>query len=54
MAWEAFAGTPDAVALGRMGFGTGIHAATRPAARFYGQQDAHRVHGRMHMEFRVH
>ena len=24
-----------------------------PAARFYGSQDALRVHGRMHMEFRV-
>jgi hypothetical protein len=24
-----------------------------PAERFYSQQDAHRVHGRMHMEFRV-
>ncbi|MGC2783225.1 MAG: hypothetical protein WA397_05185 [Roseiarcus sp.] len=25
-----------------------------PAVRFYSQQDAHRVHGRMHMEFRLH
>lgn len=39
-------GGQDRVWYGR----TRSHA---PAERFYGPQDAHRVHGRMHMEFRV-
>ncbi len=32
-------------------YGQAHHHA--PAARFYSPQDAHRVRGRMHMEFRV-
>ena len=42
---------PGSAAQGRVWYG---HTHGRaPAARFYSPQSAHRVHGRVHMEFQV-